>query len=97
MRVSDHQLFGSTAGSLERIKERIVRVHEQIASQQRISKPSDDPNIFGQAILEQSALADNEQWIRNIQFGTARVTRPCADVVSLLACTASSRTRLIRF
>jgi flagellar hook-associated protein 3 FlgL len=74
MRVSDQQLFGSTAGSLERIKERIVRVHDQISSQQRITKPSDDPSIFGQAILEKSALADNDQWIRNIQFGTARVS-----------------------
>jgi flagellar hook-associated protein 3 FlgL len=73
MRVADQQLFGSTAGSLQRVKERIVRVHEQIASQQRIAKPSDDPAIFGQAILEKSALADNSQWIRNIQFGTARV------------------------
>ncbi|THJ20871.1 MAG: flagellar hook-associated protein 3 [Nitrospira sp. CG24E] len=73
MRVSDQQLFGSTAGSLQRVKERIVRVHEQISSQQRIAKPSDDPAIFGQAILEKSALADNDQWIRNIQFGTARV------------------------
>ena len=73
MRVSDQQFFGSTAGSLARIKESIVRVHEQIATQQRIAKPSDDPSIFGQAILEKSALADNEQWIRNIQFGTARV------------------------
>ena len=74
MRVSDQQLFGSTAGSLERIKEGIVRVHEQIATQQRIAKPSDDPSIFGQVILEKSALADNDQWIRNIQFGTARVS-----------------------
>jgi flagellar hook-associated protein 3 FlgL len=74
MRVSDQQLFGSTAGSLERIKENIVRVHEQIATQQRIAKPSDDPGIFGQVILEKSALADNDQWIRNIQFGTARVS-----------------------
>jgi flagellar hook-associated protein 3 FlgL len=73
MRVSDQQFFGSTAGNLARIKESIVRVHEQIATQQRITKPSDDPSIFGQAILEKSALADNEQWIRNIQFGTARV------------------------
>ncbi|MEO8340838.1 MAG: flagellar hook-associated protein FlgL [Nitrospirota bacterium] len=73
MRVSDQQLYGSTARSLERIKERVVRVQEQIASQQRISKPSDDPSIFGQVILEKSALADNDQWIRNIQFGTARV------------------------
>jgi len=73
MRVSDQQLFGSTAGSLERIKESIVRVYEQIATQQRIAKPSDDPTIFGQVILEKSALADNDQWIRNIQFGTARV------------------------
>ncbi|RPH82001.1 MAG: flagellar hook-associated protein 3 [Nitrospiraceae bacterium] len=74
MRVSDQQLFGSTAGSLERIKESIVRVYEQIATQQRIAKPSDDPTIFGQVILEKSALADNDQWIRNIQFGTASVT-----------------------
>ena len=73
MRVSDQQLFGSTAGSLQRTKEHIVRVQEQIASQQRIAKPSDDPSIFGQAILEKSALADNDQWVRNIQFGTARV------------------------
>lgn len=74
MRVSDQQLFGSTTGNLQRIKERIVRVQEQIASQQRIAKPSDDPSIFGQVILDKSALADNDQWLRNIQFGTARVT-----------------------
>ena len=73
MRVSDQQMYGSTAGSLQHIKERIVRVQEQIASQQRIAKPSDDPAIFGQTILERSALADNDQWVRNIQSGTARV------------------------
>jgi flagellar hook-associated protein 3 FlgL len=73
MRVSDQQFYGSTAGNLQRIKEHIVRAQEQIATQQRIAKPSDDPAIFGQVILEKSALADNDQWIRNIQFGTARV------------------------
>lgn len=73
MRVSDQQFFGSTIGDLQRTKERIVRSQEQIASQQRIAKPSDDPSIFGQAILEKSALADNDQWVRNIQFGSARV------------------------
>ncbi len=73
MRVSDQQFFGSTMGDLQRTKERIVRTQEQIASQQRIAKPSDDPSIFGQAILEKSALADNDQWVRNIQFGSARV------------------------
>ena len=73
MRVSDQLLYGSTAGNLQRIKEHIVRAQEQIATQQRIAKPSEDPSIFGQVILEKSALADNDQWIRNIQFGTARV------------------------
>jgi flagellar hook-associated protein 3 FlgL len=73
MRVADQQLFGSTTGNLQRVKESIVRINEQIASQQRIAKPSDDPSIFGQVILDKSALADNDQWIRNIQFGTARV------------------------
>ena len=74
MRISDQQFYGSTAGNLQRIKERINTAQEQLATQQRIAKPSDDPTIFGQAILEKSALADNDQWIRNIQFGTARVT-----------------------
>ena len=73
MRISDQQFYGSTIGSLERTKERIDAAQEQIASQQRIAKPSDDPAIFGQAILEKSALADNNQWLRNIQFGNARV------------------------
>jgi flagellar hook-associated protein 3 FlgL len=73
MRISDQQFYGSTAGNLQRIKERINTAQEQLATQQRIAKPSDDPTIFGQAILEKSALADNDQWIRNIQFGTARV------------------------
>ena len=73
MRISDQQFYGSTAGNLQRIKERIDTAQEQIATQQRIAKPSDDPAIFGQAILEKSTLADNDQWLRNIQFGTARV------------------------
>jgi flagellar hook-associated protein 3 FlgL len=74
MRISDQQLYGSTAGNLQRIKERINTAQDQIASQQRIAKPSDDPTIFGQAILDKAALADNNQWLRNIQFGTARVS-----------------------
>jgi flagellar hook-associated protein 3 FlgL len=73
MRISDQQFYGSTVGNLQRIKESIDTAQEQIATQQRIAKPSDDPSIFGQAILEKSALADNDQWLRNIQFGTARV------------------------
>lgn len=73
MRVADQQLFGSTAGNLQRAKQLIVRAQEQIGSQQRIARPSDDPSIFGQVVLDKSALADNNQWIRNIQFGTARV------------------------
>lgn len=73
MRVSDQQLYGSTIGNLQRTKERMVTAQEQIASQLRIAKPSDDPSIFGQVILDKSALADNDQWMRNIQFGTARV------------------------
>ncbi|MGH7182453.1 MAG: flagellar hook-associated protein FlgL [Nitrospiraceae bacterium] len=73
MRISDQQFYGSTIASLQRTKERINAVQEQVASQQRIAKPSDDPALFGQAILEKSALVDNNQWLRNIQFGTARV------------------------
>lgn len=72
MRISDQQFYGSTVGNLQHIKESIDTAQTQIASGQRIATPSDDPSIFGQVILEKSSLADNNQWLRNIQFGTAR-------------------------
>jgi len=73
MRISDQQFYGSSVGNLQHLQESIANAVTRISSQQSITKPSDDPSIFGQAILEKSALADNNQWLRNIQFGTARV------------------------
>ena len=46
---------------------------EQISSQKRVTNPSDDPSAFGQIVLDKSALSQTTQWIRNINFGTARV------------------------
>ena len=48
-------------------------LHRARAWAEQDPHPSDDPNAFGQIVLDKSALSQTTQWIRNINFGTARV------------------------
>jgi flagellar hook-associated protein 3 FlgL len=73
MRVADQQIYGTLLGNLQRSRQQVLDAQEQISSQKKVQHPSDDPQAFGQIVLDKSALAQNEQWIRNIQFGQARV------------------------
>ncbi|MGH7229815.1 MAG: flagellar hook-associated protein FlgL [Nitrospiraceae bacterium] len=73
MRVADQQLFGLLQGRFQQISRRIFDAQQQITSQKRVSKPSDDPSTFGQIISGKSDLARAEQRIRNIEFATTRL------------------------
>ncbi len=73
MRVADQQMYGTLLGNLQRSRLQMLTSQEQISSQKRVTNPSDDPNAFGQIVLDKSALSQTTQWIRNINFGTARV------------------------
>src|SRR5687768_2169104 len=73
MRVADQQIYGTLLGNLQRSRSHILTAQEQISSQKKVATPSDDPSAFGQIVLGKSALAQNTQWARNIDFGTARV------------------------
>jgi flagellar hook-associated protein 3 FlgL len=73
MRVADQQVYGALLGNLQRSRQQILQAQQQISSQKKVSAPSDDPSAFGQIVLDKTALAQTEQWIRNIQFGTARI------------------------
>jgi flagellar hook-associated protein 3 FlgL len=73
MRVADQQIYGTLLGNLQRSRLQLLTSQEQISSQKKVSTPSDDPSAFGQIVLDKSALSQTTQWIRNINFGTARV------------------------
>lgn len=73
MRVADQQIYGTLLGNLQRSRSQILTAQDQISSQRKVSTPSDDPSAFGQIVLDKSALSQATQWIRNVDFGTARV------------------------
>ena len=73
MRVADQQIYGTLLGNLQRSRLQILTAQQQISSQKKVETPADDPAAFGQIVLGKSALAQNKQWTRNIDFGVARV------------------------
>ncbi|MGD9728792.1 MAG: flagellin, partial [Nitrospiraceae bacterium] len=73
MRVADQQMYGTLLGNLQRSRQQLLQAQEQISSQKKVTQPSDDPAAFGQIVLDKSSLAQTDQWIRNVQFGTARL------------------------
>lgn len=73
MRVADQQIHGTLLGNLQRSRQQILQAQQQISSQKKVTEPSDDPAAFGQIVLDKASLSQTDQWIRNIQFGTARV------------------------
>jgi len=73
MRVADTQIYGTLLGNLQRSRLQIMNAQEQISSQKRVQRPSDDPMAFGEIVLDKTALSQSQQWIRNIEFGQARI------------------------
>ena len=73
MRVADSQVMSVLFGNLQRIRGRLLTAQEQIASQKRVAEPSDDPIAYGSGLAGRTQLAQAEQWIRNIQFGSQRL------------------------
>lgn len=73
MRVTERQIFGIVLGNLQRLRERSLATQEQISSQKRVVRPSDDPIPFGQIVADKASLAAADQRLRNINFGTTRL------------------------
>ncbi len=73
MRVADQQIVGVVLGNMQRAREQLLIAQERISSQQRVAKPSDDPAAFSRIIVGKASLAEAEQYLRNIQFASARL------------------------
>lgn len=84
MRVTEQQIFGIVLGNLQRLREKSLATQEQISSQKRVTRPSDDPIPFGQIVADKAGIAATDQRIRNIQFGTTRLNTADQTLSSIL-------------
>ena len=69
MRVSSRGLYYNVNLQLGNIAEQLREINEQIASQKRINKPSDDPIGITQALRLKKVLSQIGQYGKNIQHG----------------------------
>jgi len=75
MRVADQQMFGLVLNQFQSISQKTLEAQQQASSGKRVSKPSDDPIAFGRIVLDKSDLAQNGQWLRNIDSGSTRLAQ----------------------
>ncbi|WP_447977047.1 flagellar hook-associated protein FlgL [Candidatus Nitrospira bockiana] len=74
MRVADQQLYAVLLGNFQRIGRRSLTAQDQVSSGKRVTRPSDDPIAFGNIVGYKSDLSTTDQWLRNVSFGTTRVS-----------------------
>lgn len=75
MRVTDQQIFTQALNQFQQISQKTLEAQLQASSGKRVTKPSDDPIAFGGIVLDQSDLAQNGQWLRNIDSGSTRLAQ----------------------
>jgi flagellar hook-associated protein 3 FlgL len=71
MRVTQNMMSNSMILHLQRQNEKLFEIQQQIATQKRINKPSDDPGGLGRVLEYRSMQAVMEQYQQNIDRGRA--------------------------
>ncbi|MCU0590124.1 MAG: flagellar hook-associated protein FlgL [Desulfobacterales bacterium] len=73
MRITQNMMSNIFMGNLRRQTEAMLQRQEQIASQKRINRPSDDPGGMGRVLAGRSSLSTINQYANNIQQGKTRL------------------------
>lgn len=69
MRITQNMMSSIFVSNLRKQTEAMLQRQEQIASQKRINRPSDDPSGMGRVLAGRSTLATISQYTDNIQQG----------------------------
>ena len=75
MRVSERQRYHSSETRVERAKNNNGKMLEQISSQKRINRISDDPIGMSYSIKQKAQIAGYEQYSRNMTFAKGYLER----------------------
>ena len=70
MRITNRMINDNVYRNAGMHLEKMERLQNQLASGRAISKPSDDPTAVNQSMLLRNTLADQEQFVRNINQAT---------------------------
>ena len=73
MRITQNMMSTIFVSNLRKQTEAMLQRQEQIATQKRINRPSDDPSGMGRVLAGRSALATIGQYTDNIQQGKTRL------------------------
>ncbi|SHK30715.1 flagellar hook-associated protein FlgL [Desulforamulus aeronauticus] len=69
MRITNNYMTSNMVNSIQKNMARVARSQEQLASESRLLRPSDDPNVLGQFLGIKGNLIYNEQYQRNLDDG----------------------------
>jgi len=73
MRITQNMMSNIFMNNLRRQTEAMLQRQEQIASQKRINRPSDDPGGMGRVLAGRSSLSTISQYTDNIKQGKTRL------------------------
>jgi flagellar hook-associated protein 3 FlgL len=73
MRITQNMMSNIFTNNLRRQTEAMLQRQEQIASQKRINRPSDDPGGMGRVLAGRSSLSAISQYTDNIKQGKTRL------------------------
>lgn len=73
MRITQNMMSNIFMNNLRRQTEAMLQRQEQIASQKRINRPSDDPSGMGRVLAGRSSLSAISQYADNIKQGKTRL------------------------
>ena len=80
MRVSERQRYLSSETRVERAKNNNGKMLEQISSQKRINRVSDDPVGMSYAIKQKAQIAGYDQYSKNMTFAKGYLERSEASL-----------------
>src|SRR3569833_372452 len=83
MRITEGMVASSTLRNIELNQERTEQLQNQLTSGSRIVQPSDDPIGTARALSFQDSLAQSDQYLKNIDQGTAWLNASDAALGSL--------------
>ena len=93
MRITFNSQYRDAAAGIETASDQLIEMQRQVATNRRISKPSDDPSGAAAAVTERAQLGTVEQYSRIADSVTSRlsvVDSVMSDVISMLTAIQSA-------
>src|ERR1044071_1556836 len=73
MRITENMRYDSVLAEITRAQARILKAEQQVASQKKVTKPSDDPMAAADILRIKSNKKESDQYLRNLTFAKSKL------------------------